>query len=173
MRRTVVILAWSLVLASVVGVATAATASRSAVSVYPRAVKARAGALAACPNPAGLEPFNSTTTTLAVHTARAYGHISLSHDLRASDRAWWPQARRKWSAGRPALGRSNVTGTSPLETHGDLSSIIRRACGDALIPLTQLVGIIPIGQERTGCNACRSDMFFVDRRGRALIYYLY
>jgi hypothetical protein len=102
-RRAVVMLVWLVGIASVVGVAAAAAASQFPVSVYPPPVKARAGgALTACPNPAGLERFNSRSTKLAVRIAGTYERISLAEDLRNSDRAWWPEVRHTWRSGKPS-----------------------------------------------------------------------
>jgi hypothetical protein len=176
MRRTVVMLAWSVVLAGAVGVAAAAAVGQFPVSVYPTPVKARAGgALAACPNPAGLERFDSTTTKAAVRIAGSYERISLANDLRNSDRAWWPQVRDAWRSGKPskeALNRVVYGSGEPLARNG-YSVIVRFSCGNALVAKSLIVGIGPRQTHPPYCDACISTLFFVDRRGRALIYYLY
>jgi hypothetical protein len=49
--------------------------------------------------------------------------------------------------------------------------IVRYACGSQLLAKSLSVGVR--ARQRHGCDACVSSLFFVDRRGRALIYYLY
>jgi hypothetical protein len=176
MRRAVVMLVWFVGIVSVVGVAAAAAASQFPVSVYPPPVKARAGsALTACPNPAGLERFNSRATKLAVRVAGTYQRISLAEDLRNSDRAWWPEVRHTWRSGKPskeALNQVAYGSGSPL-SNNSYSVIVRFSCGQSLVARSLVVGIGPRQTHPPYCSACISTLFFVDRRGRALIYYLY
>jgi hypothetical protein len=165
-------LLWSVAMASVAGVAAASAADQLAGSVYPAPVASRGGALSACPNPAGLERFDRTTTKLAVRIAAGYDRTSLAADLRDSDPAWWPQVRQMWRSGRPALGVDSqvVEGWQPGPKIA-FAVIVRFACGPKLLAQSLTVGIGP--RYRHGCDACVSSLFFVDRRGRALIYYLY
>ncbi len=156
--------------------AAAATARQFPVSVYPPPVKARAGgALAACPNPAGLERFNGTTTKLAVRIASSYGRISLAHDLRNSDRAWWSQVRHMWHSGKPSEEALHqvVYGSGEPLSKSPYAVIVRYSCGQSLVASSLTVRIGPRQTHPPYCEACISSMFFVDRRGRALIYYLY
>jgi hypothetical protein len=157
------------------GGAAADAAGRFPDSVYPPPVAARAGgALGACPNPAGLERFNAAAAKLAARIAGSYGRRSLSVDLRGSDRAWWPQVRRMWRSGKPGDGTLNqvVYGT---RRGPDIAyaAVVRYSCGAALTAKSLTVGVGPRQTRPPYCSACRSTLFFVDRRGRALLYYLY
>ncbi len=176
MRRTAVMLVWSVVLAGAVVVSVAAAVGQLPVAEYPPPVKARAGgALAACPNPAGLERFSSTTAKTAVRIAGAYERVSVANDLRNSDPAWWPQVRDAWRSGKPpkeALKRVVYGAGEPLARNG-YSVIVRFSCGGALVAKSLIVGIGPRQTHPPYCSACISRLFFVDRRGRALIYFLY
>jgi hypothetical protein len=159
-------------MAGAVVLASAALASQLPGSVYPPPVAARGGALGACPNPVGLERFDPATTRLAVRIAAGYDHTSLAVDLRNSDRAWWPQVRQMWRTGKPGQGVDSqvVEGSQPGPNIA-FAVIVRYACGSQLLAKSLSVGVGP--RYRHGCDACVSSLFFVDRRGRALIYYLY
>jgi hypothetical protein len=165
-------LLWLVPIASVVGVASAAPAHQFPGSVYPPPVASRGGALAACPNAAGLERFDPATTKLAVRIAGGYDRTSLAVDLGNSDRAWWPEVRQMWRSGESGQGvDSQVVEGSQPGPHIAFAVIVRYACGSKLLAKSLTVGIGP--RYRHGCDACVSSLFFVDRRGRALIYYLY
>ena len=174
MRRSIVMLLSCAGFAGAVGVAAAAAVRP--VSVHPPALKARVGgALAACPSQAGLERFNSSTAKLAVRIASSYNRISLAHDLRNSDRAWWPQVRDMWKSGKPSEEALHhvVYGSGEPLSKNSYTEIVRFACGQALAAKSLIVGIGPRQDHPPYCAACISSMFFLDRRGRALIYYLY
>ncbi|MGH2849779.1 MAG: hypothetical protein ACRDLP_04105, partial [Solirubrobacteraceae bacterium] len=146
----------------------AATPGGFPPAIYPPPVHSR-GALPACPNPAGLEPINRELTSAAVASARRYDHTSQALDLRASDRAWWPQVRSMWHAGRPQLGHEIVDGSEPLGRSA-YSTIVRSSCGSSLVSRST---IVVVGPPHARCAACRTHLFFLGRRGRALLYYLY
>jgi hypothetical protein len=165
-------LVWVVAIASLVGVASAAPADPFPGSVYPPPVASRGGALGACPNPAGLERFDPTTIKLAVRIAGGYDRTSLAVDLRNSDRAWWPQVRHMWRSGTPGQGvDSQVVEGSQSGPNIAFAVIVGYACGSTLLAKSLTVAVGP--RYRHGCDACVSSLFFVDRCGRALIYYLY
>ena len=139
-------------------------------SIYPPAVHSR-GAVSACPNPEGLHPFTPPVTSAAVASASRYDRVSEAVDLRASDRAWWPQVRTMWRTGRPGKGVENqvADGSEPLDRSG-YAVIVRFSCGQSLVSRSLQV---TIGPRHMRCAACRSQLFFVDRRGHALLYYVY
>jgi hypothetical protein len=173
MRRAVVLIAWLVVMASAVGVAVASGASQFPASVYPPPVKARAGgALAACPNPAGLERFNGTSTTLAVKIATSYHLTNLTVDLDHSDRAWWPEVRKMWRSRVPGKGvvtqESHSSEPAPKSAY---SVIVRFSCGAKLVAKSLAVSIGPHQTHPPYCGDCISTLFFVNRRSRPLIYY--
>jgi hypothetical protein len=139
-------------------------------SIYPPPVHSR-GAVAPCPNPDGLEPFSAPATSAAVASAGRYDKVSEAVDQRASDRAWWPQVRIMWRTGKPARGADDevVDGSEPLSLSA-YQVIAHAACGQSLVSLSLQV---TIGPRRMRCDACRSQLWFVDRRGRALLYFDY
>jgi hypothetical protein len=151
------------------GAATAAASGGFPPTIYPPPLHSRGGALAACPSPTGLRPVNLAATSGAVASASDYAHTSQALGLRASDRAWWPQVRSIWREGRPQLATEVVEGSGPL-SRSDYSTIVRFSCGSSLVAKSILV---LVGPPHMRCDACRSKLFFVNRRGRALLYYIY
>ena len=91
--------------------------------------------------------------------------------MRDSDRAWWPQVRALWRTGKPAKGVENqiVDGFAPLDRSG-YDVIVRASCGRSLVSLSLMV---TVGPRNTRCDACRSHLWFVDRRDHPLLYYVY
>jgi len=73
--------------------------------------------------------------------------------------------------GQLAKGLENqvVDGSEPLDRSG-YAVIAKFSCGQSLVSKSLQV---TIGPRRARCDACRSQMWFVDRRGHALLYYVY
>ncbi len=170
-------LVWSVGLASAVGVAAAANASQFPVSVYPPPVKARPrGAFKYCPSPERLARFASATRASARAAVQDYGRISLAHDLADSDRSWQAEVRAMW-LGKPASRQPESTARVvdvTAATANAYSLIVRYACGGALVRHSLTVTTAP--KQASGerpCQACRTTFFLIDRRGRALIYFVY
>jgi hypothetical protein len=162
----------SVVVAAVTVLAAPALASTAyPTSIYPAPVHSRGGALTACPNPAGLHSFTASATIAAGRNARRYGAVSEATDLGNSDRASWPQVRHQWRTKKPAKGAENlaVLGSQPASRSG-YAVIVRYSCGQSLVAKSLLV---TIGDRNARCVACRSQFFVVNRRGRALIYFVY
>ena len=156
--------------------ATARGSNGFPASIYPPPVAAVPDhALALCPNHQGLKPFTSDATKLALQAAASYDRRNLETDLHNSDRAWWPDVRRIWRTGHPGSGLSNsvVLGLEPT-VHSGFARFISPACGTLTLNRSLTVTIGP-SQAGPGphCNACNSHVFFIDRRGRPLIYFLY
>ncbi len=151
---------------------TPGSSSQLPASTYPQPVHSRGGALAACPSPAGAERFTAAVRTAAITIAGRYDRVSEATDLRNSDRAWWPDVRRMWRSGSPGRGVSYqvVTGAS-VGPGIAYSGVIAYSCGRRLASDSLSVYLGP--RRRHGCDACISSLFFVDRRGHPLIYYLY
>jgi hypothetical protein len=145
-------------------------------SLYPPPVPAAPGhGLGLCPNPSGLETFTVRTARLALRVAATYDHKSLDTDLRNSDRAWWPQVRRMWASGHPGKGVAFrvVLGAEPTAKSA-YAVFMGPACGASTLAKSLMVSVGPRQPVRgPHCVACNSQLFFVDRQGRALIYYLY
>jgi len=76
-----------------------------------------------------------------------------------------------WRTGRPSKGMDNqiVEGSEPLARSG-YGVIARFSCGQRLVSLSLQV---VIGPRHARCDACRSQLWFVNRRGRVLLYYIY
>jgi hypothetical protein len=53
------------------------------------------------------------------------------------------------------------------------SVLVRSSCGRALVGNSLIVDVGPRQTHPPHCYACVSTLFFLDRRGRALSYYLY
>jgi hypothetical protein len=152
-------------------VATATASGGLPPSIYPPPLRSR-GALPACPNPAGLQPFNRNVTSAAVASANRYLQVSEAVDLHNSDPAWWPQVRAMWRRrGQPQPGlRGEVVDKSEPLRAALYSVLVRSSCGGSLVAKSLLVMVGPRHQR---CAACRSNLFFLDRRGHALLYYTY
>ena len=147
----------------------AATSRGFPPSIYPPPVHSR-GAVSPCPNPDGVELFAPSVTRAAVQSARRYDRVSEAVDLRASDRAWWPEVRTMWRTEKPGKGAGPVVdGSEPLDKSG-YAVIVRSSCGKSLVKQSLQV---TIGPPHMRCEACRSQLFFVDRRGHALLYNVY
>jgi len=163
-RGRLSILALLLAATVTVSVATAAASSGFPRSIYPPPVRSRGGALAACPNPVGLQPITAGARTAAVKSATRYSPTSRAFDLRGSDRAWWPLIRRV-----PASANEVVDSSEPL-TRSDYSMIVRFSCGSSLVSKSLEV---TVGPRNARCEACRSQLLFINRRGRTLLYYVH
>jgi hypothetical protein len=169
-------LLWSVPVAGLLATATAAAATQFPGAGYPQPIKARAGgALAACPNPTGLERFDSATSQLAARIARNYAQAPLAVDRRDSDRSWWPQLEDLQRAAKPRPGTAGdvVYGSGEPLAKSAYSVIVRFSCGEALVTKSLSVAIGPRRTHPPYCSACVSSLFFVDRSGHALVYYEY
>jgi hypothetical protein len=132
---------------------------------------AAGGALAACPNPAGLAPFGRRSKDSALRAASRYGRVSLAVDLRDSDRAWWPRLRELWRSDNPSAGApGEVAGGLSAGPRTAYAAVVGFSCGSALVRKSIAVYLAP--RQRHNCDACVSSLYFIDRRGRALIYWV-
>ena len=147
-----------------VSVATATAPGGFPRSIYPPPVRSRGGALTACPNPQGLQPVAVAARTAAVKSATRFNPSSRAFDLRGSDRAWWPLVGRV-----PDPVNEVVDNSEPL-TRSGYSVIVRFSCGSSLVSKSLEV---TVGPRNARCDACRSQLFFVNRRGHTLLYYVY
>jgi hypothetical protein len=157
------------------GVAAAAASTPFPKSIYPAPSRARAhGALTFCPDEAGLESFTRAARLRATAVAESYGRISQEADLRSSDRAWWPEVRTMWRSGRttPAASTEMVDG-SQLGAKMGYATIVRHACGEQLVEKSLSVAVGPRQTHPPYCDACITSLFFIDRRGRSLLYFMY
>jgi len=155
----------------VLGTAAAALAATATFPTryYPAPVASKGGALSRCPSPAGLEPFSSATVKAAELAAASYSSVNETAALALSDQAYWPQVRRIWNNSTFVPNSETVVSSEPLAKSG-YSPVVRGSCGQALAPLTELV---ITGTKGSNCVACQGRMFFLNRRGRALLYDTY
>jgi hypothetical protein len=144
-------------------------------ALHPSPVKARLGhAVTLCPNPSGLQLFTSVGLQRATGEADAYGRRSLAADLANADRAWWPHVRALWKT-RTARKHSTdvVVGSEPAARSG-FAVFLRPACGAATLKRTLMVTVGP-SQAGPGphCDACNAHFFYVERRDRPLLWFIY
>jgi hypothetical protein len=144
--------------------------------IYPVPVAAVPGhAVGLCPSHRGLAAFTTQATKLGVQQAQSYARSNLETDLRNADRAWWPEVRRNWRTGRPASASSRLValGSEPAAQSG-YAVFLRPACGTSTLKRSLMVTIGP-SQAGPGphCNACNVHLFFIDRRGRPLVWFVY
>jgi hypothetical protein len=133
---------------------------------YPAPVASKGGALSQCPSPAGLEPFSAASVKAAKLAAASYPSVNETAALALSDQANWPQVQRIWTNSSFAPNSQTVMSSEPLAKSA-YGAVVRGSCGQALVPLTQLV---ITGTKGSKCIACQSRMFFLNRRGRVLVY---
>lgn len=163
--------------ALVVIVALVATTGAGATTVdasHPAPVQAKPGhAVALCPNPAGLRPFGLSATRLALEAAALYDRRSMATDLRNADRAWWPRVRAVWRSSGASRSTSVVLGSQPARSSG-FHVFLRPACGTATVSRSLMVTVGP-SQAGPGphCDACNSHLFYVNRRGQPLLWFVY
>jgi hypothetical protein len=140
-------------------------------SIYPTPVAARTGALSACPNPRGLEPFTPAAVHRAVRQASGFTGAGVAAERLESDRSFWPQLRPGPPLGRPMADEAQAASG----TIGPGHIIIGHSCGTRLLGETETVVLIPLqanGQPQD-CLACRAHFYYIDRLGHALLYFLY
>jgi len=145
--------------------------------VYPRPVPAKkSSVLTECPNPTGLTAFTTTTSARAL---RATSQMALGGQ-RATQQMTDPSF---WSSLATLNPRSVVT-PSPQYRRQEVvkgipsapgASIVAASCGEELLAKTQVIYAMPITSmgARTNCNDCTAHYYFIDRRGHALLYWVF
>lgn len=151
----------------------AAAAAMAGSKYQPAPVASKGGALRKCPNPNGLVKFTAVAQRGAVRDALTYGRKSLRTDLSYSDRAWWPDVKTLWRT--PSM-RKGLNGEHSYGTRAGrqmpYATVVRASCGSGLVAKSLTVSVGPDPKHASGCNACISSIFFVDRFGRPLIYWI-
>jgi hypothetical protein len=133
-------------------------ASGFPVARYPRPTRS-------CPSLQGLRPFGTRVRGSALKTAARVDIDPLWNGLRLSDRAWWPGLYQGQNDGLYEGGRHRVIefGSAAADPY---SSGVARACGSALVRLSLAVVI-----GHSGYSDQVSHLYFLDRRGHALLYW--
>jgi hypothetical protein len=91
----------------------------------------------------------------------------------ASDRSFWSTLRGS-SHSLVSLGE-RYAAQPASGTTGPGFIIIGHSCGSQLLRETETVVLVPLqanGQPQN-CAACRAHLYYVDRLGHALLYFLY
>lgn len=132
-------------------------------SIYPAAQPASGSDLFACPSSEGLEPFNAATTAAAAAIAKEF-NSSFSSDLEYSDRAWWQGDFELLETDN--VGGEHTVLLSQPAAKDSLSATVIAACGDQVVNDSL---VVDIGQSAYGDEV--SHLYFLDRRGRALVYF--
>jgi hypothetical protein len=159
----------------VLAVASPGGAGTHSATLYPIPV-AGSGGLSSCPDAAGLQPFGASSEGAARREALRYGRVSLAADLAESDRSWQATVRARWahSHGRPPSEAGEVVRRVSGASHNPYRAIVRRACGSRLLAKSLTVTVGPRAEAgKAPCSACARTIFMLDRRGRALIYYVH
>jgi hypothetical protein len=134
-------------------------------AVYPgtRAASGADAALTACPSWLGVEPFDAAATAKA-RAVLGLWNTSLSYDLRASDRSWWPGDVGTFTSG-PFGGRQTVGPAAPASK--DLyAPAVAAACGAALVKESLAVVMTP-----SPYSFATEHLFLLDRDGTPLVYF--
>jgi hypothetical protein len=129
------------------------------------------GALALCPDPAGLEDPGPYTAAAARTVLGALGR-GLTGDLRVSDRSVWPFLTDSGKLSDHTLltyARTPVRFAGPLQTGRGVPAHLRRAvasgCGTRVARATWVLSF-GLGRE----PALQTVLLFVTRRGHMLFY---
>jgi hypothetical protein len=136
-------------------------------------VRARAhSAFRYCPDPQGLESFTSAQRASMRTDALQFLHVSLALDLSHSERSWRSETRALWRGVKHLSSAAALVavGAGSPATQSGYALIVRHACGGSLVSRSATVTTAPA---KGGCEACRTTYFFVDRRAKPLIYFVY
>lgn len=143
-------------------------------SVYPPSMTAaHNGALGRCPSESGVEAFAPALRAHVRPIVATYGRVDEQTDLKNSDRAWWPQVTKLWKLHR---GRNTSTLVRKIEpaSKSPYALIVRHSCGSNVLGRSLAVTAIPPpAPYAKPCSACAITVFFLERRGHPLIYYVH
>jgi hypothetical protein len=131
----------------------------------PLAATLPPGMTTGCPSPAGLRAFDASARTSAIHAAQVVDIPPFDRGLRLSDPSWWAGFYTDQIDGRYEIGRHHVYSVGPASADPYEAAVAHR-CGAALVhdSLAVVVG-------RGVYSDQVSHMFFLDRNGRALLYW--
>lgn len=118
-----------------------------------------------CPAPAGLRRFDTSARATAVRTARVVDVVPFDRALRLTDPSWWPGYYADQTDGGYDAGRHRVDSVGPASAD-PYSSVLAKRCGAALVRDSLAIVVGPgVYSDQV------SHMFFLDRYGRALLYW--
>lgn len=120
---------------------------------------------ASCPSPAGLRAFDAAARMSAVRSAEVVDMPPFDRGLRLSDPSWRQGFYTNQIDGRYQVGRHHVYSVGPAAADPYSGELVRR-CGSALVRDSLAVVVGPgVYSDQV------SHMFFLDRNGRALLYW--
>jgi hypothetical protein len=143
------------------------------VSIYPAPTRSRmtTGALALCPDPAGLEEPGPYMAATARTVLGALGR-GLAGDLRVSDRSAWPFLASSWKLTDSTLltfARTPVRFAGPLQAGRGVPADLRRAvAAGCATRVARATWVLSFRLARR--PALQAVMLFVTRRGHMLFY---
>ena len=131
----------------------------------PLAATLPPGMTTGCPSPAGLRAFDSAAREQAVRAAEVVDMPPFDRGLRLTDPSWWAGFYTDQIDGRYGIGRHHVYIVGPAAAD-PYSGAVSRRCGASLVDrsLAVVVG-------RGVYSDQVSHMYFLDRNGRALLYW--
>lgn len=123
------------------------------------------GMTTGCPSPDGLRSFDAAATKAAIRAAQVVDIPPFARGLRLSDPSWWAGFYADQIDGRYQIGRHHVHAAAPASAD-PYSGAVSKRCGAALVrdSLAIVVGHGVYSDQV-------SHMFFLDRDGRALLYW--
>jgi sugar lactone lactonase YvrE len=130
---------------------------------YPEPVASRGG-MNECPSPSGLRPFDAGARAQAVREAKVLD-TGFWTNIRLSDRAWWPGVYADAVDGFYDPGAHRVVSVGAA-TDDLYAAAVAQSCGEALVRGSLAIVVGP-----SGYSSQVSHLYFVDRNGRALLYW--
>jgi hypothetical protein len=117
-----------------------------------------------CPSPSGVRPFGASARTQAVREAKVLD-TGFWGDLGVSDRAWWPgvYADAVDTFYDPGAHRVVSLGAAADDLY---AGAVTRSCGQALVDKSLAIVVGP-----SEYSSQVSHLYFLDREGRALLYW--
>ncbi len=131
----------------------------------PLAATLPPGMTTGCPAPTGLQSFDATARKAAVRSAEVIDITPFDRGLTLSDPSWWSGFYTDQIDGRYGVGRHHVYTVGPASADPYSAALVRR-CGATLVRRSLA---IVVGHGVYSDQV--SHMFFLDRNGRALLYW--
>ncbi|HXR10957.1 MAG TPA: hypothetical protein VN770_01570 [Gaiellaceae bacterium] len=122
-------------------------------------------AATSCPAPSGLQPFDAAERSAAVAAAKVVDIAPFDRGLQLTDRSWWSGFYTDQIDGQYGVGRHHVYTVGPAAAD-PYSGAVARRCGAALVHDSLAIVVGPgVYSDQV------SHMYFLDRDGRALLYW--
>lgn len=131
----------------------------------PLAATLPPGLTTGCPSSTGLQSFDAAARKAAVRSAEVIDIAPFDRGLSLSDPSWWAGFYTDQIDGRYGTGRHHVYTVGPASADPYSAAVVRR-CGGLLVRRS-----IAIVVGRGVYSGQVSHMFFLDRNGRALLYW--